>query len=255
VPLGRMPKLVSGRMPEMNYSVVLEEGRDGGFTAWVVELPGCFARAPTREQIEIKLSAAIRDFLQWRQSHGDAVQSDDVAFEIVSSVVTVANAAEGDTSVLLVVDRAPLEPMEWRRTETWLEDSRQELLRFLQRVRNVSLDWTPEGSSRSLQQTIFHLAMVEIMYAVWTFDLHSMVGVEEFLAWTRRVASARMRELADRSDDQVTVADWAGAPKPEEWTARKAARRLLWHERLHRRSLECHFREQSGAEQARTDRD
>jgi len=227
----------------MTYSVVLEEARDGGFTAWVVELPGCYARAPTREQIEMKLSAEIRHFRLWRQSHGDSIQGDDVAFEIVSSVVTEANAADGDTTILLDADRAALEPMEWRRTETWLEDSRQELLHFLQRVRNETLHWTPEGSRRSLQQSIFHLAMVEIMYAVWTFDLHSVHGLKEFLAWTRRVASTRMRELADGSHDQVTVADWAGASQPEEWTARKAARRLLWHGRLHLRSLERRFRE------------
>ena len=235
----------------MNYSVVLEQAGDEGFTAWVVELPGCFARAPTREEIESKLSAAIRDFLQWRQRHGDAIQSDDVAFDIVSWVVTEANAADGDTCILLDADRAALEPMEWRKTETWLEDSRQELLSFLHRVRNATLDWKPEGSRRSLQQNIFHLAMVEIMYAVWTFDLHSVEGLEEFLNWTRRVAFARMRELADRSDEQVSAADWAGAPEPEEWTARKAARRLLWHERLHLRSMKRRFHEQSDNEKAR----
>ena len=239
----------------MTYSVILEEAKGGGFMAWVVELPGCFARAATREQIETKLSAAIRDFLQWRRSHGDAIQGDDVDFDIVSTVVTEANAAEGDTCILLDADRAPLEPMEWRRTETWLDDSRQELLRFLQRVQSTSLDWTPEGSRRSLQQSIFHLAVVEIMYAVWTFDLHSVEGLEEFLAWSRRVASARMRELADRSDDQATVAHWSGATEPEPWTARKAARRLLWHERLHLRSVERRYQEQFGAEQPRNNRD
>jgi len=36
----------------------------------------------------------------------------------------------------------------------------------------------------------------------------------------------------------VTLAEWAGSPRLEEWTPRKAARRLLWHELLHLRALE-----------------
>jgi len=234
----------------MSYSVVLEESQDDGYTAWVIELPGCFARAPTRKKVEAKLPGAIGDFLRWRQHHGDSVETNDVAFNIVSTVVTPANAGEGDTSILLDADRAPLTEMGWHTVETWLEYSRQELLLFVQGLQDPSLDWTPQGSPRSLQQNLFHLAMVEIMYAVWTFDLHSTEGLIKFLAWSRRVASHRMRELADRSDKQVTIADWTAAPEPEEWTARKAARRLLWHERLHLRSMKRRFHQERDRETA-----
>ncbi len=225
----------------MSYSVVIEDAAGGGFTAWVNELPGCFARAATREQVEAKLPTAIRDFLCWRKRHGDAVEPEGVAFRIVSSEVTSANAVDGDTTILLEADRTPLTERDWHRTERWLEDSREELLAFLRGVQDAPLDWTPEGSPRSLKQNVFHLAMVEIMYAVWTFDLQSAPGLTEFLAWTRCVASDRIRSLAEQSDDRVTAAEWAGASEPEEWTARKAARRLLWHERLHLRSLERRF--------------
>ena len=92
----------------MSYSVVFEDAAGGGFTAWVNELPGCFARAATREQVEAKLPTAIHEFLQWRQRHGDTGGGDDVTFRIVSSEVTSANAVEGDTSILLEDDRAPL---------------------------------------------------------------------------------------------------------------------------------------------------
>ena len=225
----------------MHYSVVLEEATTGGFTAWIVELPGCFARARTREEIDAKLPAAIRDFLAWRRRTGESVDIDEVGFDIVSSEMTTGVAAEGDTSILLDTDRAPLSEAEWRRIESWLDDSRQDLLDFLRQWSDESLNWVPEGSPRSLQQNISHLAFVEFMYAAWTFDLHSIRGLKDFLAWTRRVATERMRELAARRDDRLTAADWAGAPEPEQWTARKAARRLVWHERLHLRSMQRHF--------------
>ena len=163
---------------------------------------------------------------------------------------TKEDTADGGTSILLDADRAPLSETEWRSLESWLENSRQDVLAFLQGTQDVSLDWTPEGSPRSIQENIFHLAYVELMYAFWTFDHHSREGLVEFLEWTRRVALERMRELAGRADARVTLADWSGATELEEWTARKAARRLIWHERLHLRSMERRFCERSDGEQA-----
>jgi hypothetical protein len=46
-----------------------------------------------------------------------------------------------------------------------------------------------------------------------------------------------MRELALRDDEQQTRAHWAGDPEPEPWAARKAARRLVYHELWHLRSI------------------
>jgi hypothetical protein len=47
-----------------------------------------------------------------------------------------------------------------------------------------------------------------------------------------------MTALARREAGESTWADWAGAPRREPWTPRKAARRLVWHELLHLRALE-----------------
>jgi hypothetical protein len=76
------------------------------------------------------------------------------------------------------------------------------------------------------------------MYALWTFDLQSRQGLAQFLAWTRSVVAERLTALASSGSAELTHADWAGAPRPEPWTARKAARRLVWHELLHLRALE-----------------
>lgn len=230
----------------MAYSVVLEQADQGGYMAWVLELPGCFARAATREEVETKLPGAIREFLAWRRRHGELVDLQEVGFEIVAEVVTHGDGISADTSTLLDADRAPLTEADWARIERWLHDSRQDTLDFIRPWSDDALDWTPEGSPRSLQENLSHLAFVEFMYAAWTFDLHSLVGLEEFLEWTRKLAVERMRTLAARRDERVTRADWAGAPEPEEWSARKAARRLLWHERLHLRSMIRRFQKARG---------
>jgi hypothetical protein len=76
------------------------------------------------------------------------------------------------------------------------------------------------------------------MYAAWTFDLQSKRGLGDFLIWTRQAAVERMDALAAERASALTWADWSGAPRPEPWTARKAARRLVWHELLHLRALQ-----------------
>jgi len=87
--------------------------------------------------------------------------------------------------------------------------------------------------ARNIRQELIHIGFVELMYAGWTFDLRSRRGLQAFLNWTRQVAQARMRELSATDEGTLTYAEWAGAPRPEPWTARKAARRLIWHELLH----------------------
>jgi hypothetical protein len=76
------------------------------------------------------------------------------------------------------------------------------------------------------------------MYAVLTFDRQSPDGLSEFLAWARSIARERLSALAHENSADLTLDHWGGAPRPEPWTARKAARRLVWHELLHLRPLE-----------------
>jgi hypothetical protein len=68
-------------------------------------------------------------------------------------------------------------------------------------------------------------------------DLRSREGPAEFLAWTRAAARDRLRDLAEQGAADVTCADWAGSPRLEPWTPRKAARRLVWHELLRLRAI------------------
>lgn len=129
---------------------------------------------------------------------------------------------------------------DWARMRRLLTRSRAELLDLLGRLTDEELDSTRDGTERTLREEIEHIGFVELMYALWTFDLRSREGLAEFLAWTREVADARLQHLAGRGAADLTSADWAGAPRLESWTPRKAARRLVWHELLHLRAIELH---------------
>jgi hypothetical protein len=218
----------------VRYRVTLERGSDGTYLAWVDDLPGCAVRANSREQALERLPAEIRSFLAWSGS-GDVAAS--VEIEIVEEVESVVEADE-DTEVLVRADRQALDRADWETIANLLGRTRAELVDLLEALAEDDLATTREASGRTIREEIEHVAFVELMYAVWTFNLESKQGLRDFLTWTRQVAADRMEALAVEGASSLTWADWSGAPRPEPWTARKAARRLVWHELLHLRALQ-----------------
>lgn len=212
------------------YAVTLERGTDGTYLGWVDELPGCAVRAASRPELLERLPEAIAAFLRWIGEPPGAMPTVAVVDEVDSEIV-----ADEDTEVLVGSDRLPLTGDDFERLRPWLARSRAELLDLLGRL---DLDARREGSGRAVREEIEHVAFVELMYMAWTFDLHSRAGLAEFLGWTRQLAAERLEELSRRGAAEVTWADWGGAPRLEPWTARKGARRLLWHELLHVRRLQ-----------------
>jgi hypothetical protein len=211
------------------YSVTLERGTDGTYLAWVDELPGCAVRGSDRDHVLDELRSEIPRFLRWAGLPQPSKVEVKVSDEVESAIET-----DEDTEVLVERDRAPLTVDDWEQLQAWLDRSRGELQALL---READLDAQRPGTERTAREEIEHVGFVELMYAMWTFDLQSRDGLARFLDWTRDAAVARMTDLADRGDRARTWAEWAGAPRPEPWTPRKAARRLLWHELLHLRAL------------------
>ena len=53
----------------MRYAVVIEKA-DGNYSAYVPDLPGCVATAPTVEEIEQEIRAAIRFHIDGLEADG-----------------------------------------------------------------------------------------------------------------------------------------------------------------------------------------
>jgi predicted RNase H-like HicB family nuclease len=231
--LGDVFAAAGGALIAPPYDVTLERGSDGTYLAWVNDLPGCALRGRTRDEVVEALPAAIAEFLAWTGASGAAPPAVTVVDELDSVI-----EAEEDTEALVAADREPLTEERWTEAEHWLRRSRQELHTLLERLTDDELDSRREVSSRSVREEIEHLAFVELMYVAWTFDLQTREGLAKFLGWTRAIAAERMTTLAGDHNADLTSARWAGAPRPEPWTARKAARRLVWHELLHLRAIQ-----------------
>lgn len=217
----------------MQYSVTLEWDEPDVYLAWVHELPGCIAYGVSQKEALAKVPEAIERFRDWLRTAGEAIPVDQISFSTVEKV----SSAEKTSGVLLTWDEEPLTPEDWTRIERWLQHSRHELLDVLEDMREDQLEIAARDGARTIARQLRHIATVEFMYALWTFDLRAKQGIRALLEWTRQMAVTRMRALAEQRDQWLTVAEWAGTEHPEPWTARKAARRLVYHELWHLRSI------------------
>lgn len=219
-----------------DYSVTIDHDEEGVFLAWVHELPGCYAYGKTRAEALANVAPAIERFHTWLRQIGEGVDQEPVTFHLVEAAGAVGETAEGPSGVLLTGDRESWTPHDWAGLDRWLGLSRQELLDLLDRIDDQDLEAAGAGA-RSIAEQLRHVATAEYLYTLWTFDFHSREDLRELLDWTRRMALERLRLLAERGDRRLTNAEWSPDDPPEPWTARKAARKLLYHERWHLDSI------------------
>jgi hypothetical protein len=200
----------------MRFTPRLETFDDASCLGWVHELPGCAVRARHRTEIERALAAGIRRFL------AEAGEPVPERIELAIAAETAAAGAGPEaTAALIAPDLAPLDPAAWARCAHRLALSRERL--------RARLD-APGDDAPALRDEARHVGLLELLLAGQTFDTASDAGLRDFLAWTRRVATARLSAAAAADTGAVS-----GGGETEAWTASKVARRLVWHERLHLR--------------------
>jgi ubiquinone/menaquinone biosynthesis C-methylase UbiE len=124
------------------------------------------------------------------------------------------------------------------------------------------LDWQPEAESFSIRRLLRHIGNAEEWYVsriVQTETLPSEwkddenMPILDFLEMERRTAIARLCQLTEAERSNVFYPQqWTQHPE-EPWTARKAFRRFLEHEREHtdqiRRILELYHNKQRQRDQ------
>jgi predicted RNase H-like HicB family nuclease len=70
---------------ERTYDVILESQAEGGYTAYVPDLPGCVSEGAAKEEALAMIKEAIEAYLESLRAHGDPVPE-----PVVVERVTVA---------------------------------------------------------------------------------------------------------------------------------------------------------------------
>ena len=226
------------------YPVYLEVTDDGQCMAHALDLPGCIARAPTRDEALRRLPEAIGDYHTWLRRHGEPTPPADepIEIEVAGESTGLGPFDPGDAAALLPPDQEPITPEEMEHHFRLMAHARADLLALVSDLPDDLLDWQSDPRSFSLRDLLRHVGNAEEWYvsrlvapetlpSEWKDDEN--LPIFEFLEMERRTAIARLRQLTDEERSGVFYpTHWTEHPD-ESWTARKALRRFLEHEREH----------------------
>jgi uncharacterized damage-inducible protein DinB/predicted RNase H-like HicB family nuclease len=226
------------------YPVYLEFVDDGRCMAHVLELPGCIVRAPSRDEALRRMPDAIRDYHAWLRRHGEPAPPDEelIEIEVAGESTGFGPFDPGDAAALFPPDREPVAHEEMEHHFRLMAHARADLLALVRDLPDDVLDWQVDPQSFSIRRLLRHIGNAEEWYVSrlvspetlppeWEQD--EELPIFEFLEMERRTAVARLRQLTDEERSGVFYpTHWTQHPE-EPWTARKALRRFLEHEREH----------------------
>jgi len=228
----------------MRYTIYLEPGPAGPCMAHVLDLPGCFVRAANRDEALRRLPDAIRDYHAWLRRHGEPAppEEEPIEIKVAGESAGFGPFDPGDAAALFPPDREPVTPEEMEHHFRLMGHARADLLDLVRDLPDEVLDWQPDAESFSIRRLLRHIGNAEEWYVsrivppetlppAWEHDEN--LPLFEFLEMERRTAVERLRQLTTEERSGVFYpTQWTDHPD-EPWTARKALRRFLEHEREH----------------------
>jgi len=209
-----------------------------------LDLPGCTVRASSRTEVLARLPAAIREHLAWLRCHGEPVapEADPIEVEAAGESLGFGPFNPGDSAALFPPDRAPVTTEEMEIYFRLMGHARADLLALVEGLPDEVLDRQQDAEAWTIRRILRHIGNAEEWYVSrlvppdtlppeWEHD--DELPVFEFLAMERRTAVDRLRRLgAEERAAVVYPAHWT-SHLDEPWTARKALRRAVEHEREH----------------------
>jgi uncharacterized damage-inducible protein DinB/predicted RNase H-like HicB family nuclease len=210
----------------------------------VPDLPGCTVRASSRAEALARLPGAIDNHLAWLRRHGETVppEGDPVEVEVAGESHGFGPFNPGDAAALFPPDHMPVSLEEMEVYFRLMAHARADLLALVERLPKELLDRQPGADLFTIRRILRHVGNAEEWYvsrlvppetlpAEWEHD--DELPIFEFLAMERRTAVDRLRRItAEERAAVVYPAHWTEHPD-EPWTARKALRRAVEHEREH----------------------
>lgn len=218
----------------MCYRVAVEDIEPNHYVAWLLDLPGCFSSAPTKEGAVANVPGRIANYYAWLINHDSSLPVVNSPFEVEVVEVFQAFISDEDPDYLVNAffedDGRLLRYWDVEVALRLLRWSRQDLLKLVQPLPRERLYQAISGEVHdSIAGVLEHIAGAEN----WYLD-HLDMGLDwstlpddpiEKLEAMRAHTQAQLIILVDV--DRIT--ENCG----EIWSARKVLRRTLWHERDH----------------------
>ncbi len=233
---------------ERPWSVNIEHGERWWY-AHVAELPGCFTRGETRDEVLGALPETIKRYIAFLEARGKPTGARAAEFRVVEEIQEIPELGErGGAVALFATDQEPVDREELQCFLDLMRWNREELLGNVEPLSENDKDARPFPDKWTINETLKHIANAEEWYvsrlgAKYQKEYEGFVrglrpkgrrpSILERLG-TVRLGATHALEYAFASGVQGVFKRTAYTRHPEEqWTFRKVMRRFVEHEREH----------------------
>ena len=226
---------------------------DDRVEACVFALPGCQATAATAEKLHALLPIVIGEHVTWLQRHGEELTGADPFEPDITEEVDAATTEAADGEFCFTDDHAPVSEVEIETGIRHIGYGRDDLLTAMEPLPEVVLDWRPPRSAmakfdawnsdvRTIREIALDIADADAYYRNGLSDEPETQQLDvnggEKLGRERELTVARLRSLTPDERGVLFRVTRPWQERPEHWTARKAMRRIISHERFHTKEIE-----------------
>lgn len=231
---------MKGWQGEKYHIQVVKEYNTKGCILYCANLPGAFARGKTEQEALNKIPKAVEEMLRWfykKETWSDKMAVfPPVVIEIVQTLESKRMIEEADTEVLFDSEMTPISEMELAYWGKILLNSATDF----QLLYDSILD--KDVTNKPLRRT-FYGRMPQTPKEIydhvneWTSQYFEKLGLSfektDDIAWNRK----RGMELLLKEREHLQEVEEIVDERNERWTIRKVIRRILWHDRIHGKSL------------------
>jgi hypothetical protein len=216
----------------------------------VFDLPGCAVSAPDDGTLRQLLPVAIAEHLTWLSRHGEPADPQIAVDLEVTETIARAEMAAADGEFCFADDLRPVTDEEIETAVRQMGYARADLLALVGPLPDVVLDWRPPRSAiakfdewnpdvLTIREIVRSIAGSDGYYRTGLHDgtAPDDVGADD-LESQRSAFVERLRSLLGDERGRVFHPARPWGDGPEDWTARKAIRRVIGHERFHTKEIE-----------------
>jgi predicted RNase H-like HicB family nuclease len=231
-PVWRLPWVGKGLSTVITFHLGIEDIEPGNWVAWVLELPGCYARGSTRGEALGGVDVAIRELHQRLalSCYAGVTIPSEFSTVIVEEFRAYSSSPDYLVNAYFETDNHALRDEDVVYARCLLDVNRKDLLAVVEGLSAGVLHTYIEGEAqKTIRGILRHIGTAEW----WYWDRLGLAfprserpdDVFQLLEKIRRFTVMLLPELVGST--RTTLC------RGERWSARKLLRRAIWHEHVH----------------------
>jgi len=216
----------------MDFHLGIEDMEPNSWIAWVFELPGCYARATTREEAIDRAPEAIAELLERLEQSGYPLLEThpSINTNVVEEFRSFPSSPDYIVNAFFDNDRIPLTDVDIKYAQHLLSLNRNDLLAVVANLPAETVDREITGEvQKNINGILRHIGTAEW----WYWDRIGLAFPREERPKEVFELLNKIREFTLQHLPELVGSGQTTNRSGEDWSARKLLRRAIWHERAH----------------------